>query len=341
MERKEEHPGQASQSEAGIPGQEPGAARPVNRTALGLVLSAAALTIGSLTPWLTIFGFGLSGVSIHYGIVSLITAGLVGVLAYLTTRSVSAKALRGSALAAMAGGLLSVASAVYVGWAIRNSYADEEGATDEFSLSLAEAFRPSVGIGLWLVLLAGIAAVVLTLPFVLQRRLQSRLVLGSLLVLAVLGIGGFVAADQKAQSDRQQDIAQAQARAEAEQERERAAELAAQRAEAEAAAAAQRAEAEAAAAEATDRQRFNVMLTACTKDEFFGHTARGTIRNASSEPRTYEVSVVFENGAGQQVETGIDYISELPSGKVGAWEVSGFDSNIASCQPPEVEVSQY
>lgn len=330
MERKEEHPGQASQREASIPGPAPGAVRPVNRTALGLMLSAAALTIGSLTPWLTIFGFGLSGVSIHYGIVSLITAGLVGVLAYLMTRSVSTKALRGSALAAMAGGLLSVASAVYVGWAIRNSYADEEGATDEFSLSLAEAFRPSVGMGLWLVLLAGLAAIVLTLPLVLQRPLQSRLVLGSLLVLAVLGIGGFVAADQKAQSDRQQDIAQAQARAEAEQERERTAELAARRAEA-----------EAAAAEAADRQRFNVMLTACTKDEFFGHTARGTIRNASSESRTYEVSVVFENGAGQQVETGIDYISELPSGKVGAWEVSGFDSNIASCQPPEVEVSQY
>ena len=311
----------------------PPAPRAVNRTAVLLVATAIALAIGSLTPWLTVLGFGISGVSIHYGIVSLVTAGLLGLLAYFATRDTSIRAWRATAAAAGLGGLLCVASALYVGWAIRSSYADEGTDTSELAQSFADAFRPGLGIGLWLVLLAGAATVLLTLPTVLQRPLWSRGVVVPLVALTLLATAGGVAADQKAQSDHRKDVAAAQAKAK--QEAEDAA-----RAEAEAEAAEAAAEQAAEAAAEADRQRFTVKLAQCRSDEYGGATITGTLVNEGNEPHTYEITVAMLDKAGAQVDTATDYVNDLPAGSTASWEALGF-GEFAECAAPVVEVSEY
>jgi hypothetical protein len=145
--------------------------KPLNQLALLLIITAAALAIGSLTPWVTIIGIGLSGVSIHYGIVSLVTAAAVGILVYLRSTQPGSHAARVGAIVVAVGGALSIASAIYVGWAIRSSFGSGDDDND-----LAEAFvnalSPGIGIGLWLVLAGGIAALVLSVPLALDRTMS-------------------------------------------------------------------------------------------------------------------------------------------------------------------------
>ena len=145
--------------------------KPLNQLVLLLVICAAALAIGSLTPWVTVFGIGLSGVSIHYGIVSMVTAAAIGILVYLRTAQPGTTAARIGAIVVAVGGALSVASAVYVGWAIRSSFGDPSSG-DDFADAFAKALSPGIGIGLWLVLVSGLATLVLAVPLALDRKMS-------------------------------------------------------------------------------------------------------------------------------------------------------------------------
>jgi hypothetical protein len=316
-------------------------ARPVNKRLVVLVATAAALVIGSLTPWVSIIGIGLSGVSIHYGYVSLVAGALTALWAYLSTRSTTTKVMRGTTAAVALTALASAASAIYVGWAIRSSFADDGDADNEFAQAFADAFRPGLGFGLWLVLAAAVVAVVLATPVALDRVVSAR-TLGTTAGLVVLVlIGGIIGADQKAKADHRHAVAVAKAKAAAEekaeaerQAAEEAAEAAREQAEAEAEAAAE-------AAEAVDREKYSARTTTCQIDEYGSTTVKGTLKNLSSKSRTYTVTVRLLSRAGRQVDTATDYISDLPAGETAEWSGFGWDEAIKTCSSPTVEVSEY
>lgn len=322
---------------------EPSPSKPVNK---GLILQAAtvaALVIGSLTPWITFFGFGLSGVSIRWGIVPLVAAALLALLAYLLTRTASTRSLRLAASGAALAGVASLASVIYVGWAIRSSFADDTDAgEDAFSAAFAEALRPGLGFGIWLVFVGAVLTVLIALPLALDRRYSTRSLASIAVGVLVLGGGGVAVADQKAESDRREAIAAAEAKAEAEAEAEAKRQAAEEAAEARRQAAEEAAEAAAVAAEEEDRQRYEVVVTSCEGDEYgFSTDAKGKITNQSSRPRSYSIQVRMLTESGEQAGEGQDYVMDLPAGETATWSASGIGDDISKCSAPVVEVSEY
>jgi hypothetical protein len=313
-------------------------ARPVNTRMITYAAAVAALVVGSLTPWVTIFGIGLSGVSIHYGIVSLLAAGLTALLAYLSTRTMGERARRATAAVTAVAALASAGCAIYVGWAVRSSYADDASSDNEFANAFAEAFRPGLGIGVWLVLGGAVVAFLLSLPLALNKVYSLKLLAATTAGVLLLGGGAAFAADMKADSDHKKAVAAAKAKQEAEEKAE------AERQAAEEAAEAARVAAEQAAEQAAeeDRRKFTVTITSCKGDEYgFSTDVKGKITNDGVNPHSYEITTRMRNRAGEQVDTATDYVSDLPPGQTAEWSGSAFGDNIAKCDSPEVEVSQY
>jgi hypothetical protein len=156
--------------------------KPVNKPLIAQVGAIAALVIGS--PWITIFGIGLSGVSIHYGYVPLVAAALLALLTYLSSRTTSSRSLRLTGAAAALAGAASLASVIYVGWAIRSSFADDADSSDgEIGAAFAAAFRPHLGFGLWLVFGAAVLTVLIAGPVALNPCGTVSQVLWPLLVM--------------------------------------------------------------------------------------------------------------------------------------------------------------
>jgi hypothetical protein len=155
---------------------------PMPRSARLLFVGGAAMAIGSLAPWVTIFLINISGVDAEYGIVTLL-AGVVcsvaayevwkgGVFRHIAKRTVLTVAL----LAAIAG----AASPIYVAAEAKRSVAGAQlgsgtgfgvptapGSTQfpsinnglqGFTNSLAQAFGPKIGFGVWLSILGGLAS---------------------------------------------------------------------------------------------------------------------------------------------------------------------------------------
>lgn len=304
---------------------------PPNPRLIAYAVAVAALIIGSLTPWVTIFGVGLSGVSIHYGIVSLIAAAFTALLAYLTTRTMSKGGLRAAAGLTAVCALASAGCAIYVGWAVRSSYADDTGSDNDFANAFAEALRPGLGIGVWLVLGGAVIAFLLAFPLILNKVYSLKLLAATTAGVLLLGGAGAFAADMKAEADHDRAVAAAKAKREAEEKAE---------AERQAAEAAAQAAAEQAADE--DRHKFTVSLATCKRDEYgFSTEATGKITNNGVNEHSYEITVRMRNRGGDQVDTATDYITSLQPGQTAQWSASAFGDNIAECDSPEVEVSQF
>jgi hypothetical protein len=317
--------------------------KPVNKRLIAHVGAIAALVIGSLTPWITIFGIGLSGVSIHYGYVPLVAAALLALLTYLSTRTASPRSVRLTGAAAALAGVASLASVIYVGWAIRSSFADNADSNDGgFGAAFANALRPHLGFGLWLVFGAAVLTVLIAGPVALNRTYSTRTLAAIAVGTLVLGGGGVAVADQKGQADQRHAAAAAKAKAQADAKAEADRQAAEEAAAAEAQAAEDAAAAEAAAAEVADRQRYQVVLTSCASDAYgFSTDAKGKITNKSSKSRTYTIKIRMLTKSGEQVSSAEDYVSDLPAGETATWSGSGFGEGIAKCEPPTVEVSEF
>jgi hypothetical protein len=135
------------------------------------------LTVGALLPWVTIGNLlSISGVTARWGLVTL-AAGL-GALAIAvqvgTGRLVPRSTDKALAIGGVVLGLLSFAIAIYVGFAIRDSIAEDESGSDpsssastgndeidesmsEFERSLEELFKVGTGIGVYATALGGLA----------------------------------------------------------------------------------------------------------------------------------------------------------------------------------------
>jgi hypothetical protein len=309
-------------------------AKPVDRTAVAIGASALALLVGSLTPWVSILGFGISGVSIHYGIVSLVAAAALLLLGYLRTRSTTSRALRVTASTAALAALLSAASAIYVGFAIRSSFSDDGNRSDDEFAAVTDAFTPDLGFGLWLVLIGALFGLLLTVPVALNRAASLRFLVITGVAVSLIGGGGAFAADQKAQADHKRDVVAAQKRAEAKEKAEAAAEAAREQAEAQA-------EADAEEAARQDRENYSLKPGKC-QDEGYGETSlSGTLVNGGGTTHSYVITVPLLDASGAQVDSATDYVNVLPGGQTAAWKASGYGDGIQACGKPLVEVSAY
>lgn len=149
-------------------------ARPGRLPTSTLLLGAGGLLIliGAFLPWVTVFGFGISGVNTNYGIITILIGIAALIIAFGAGRLYNAR-LSGTLMKVAAGlGALACALALYVGFAIREDVAEDEGSGDtasseeedlgEFGDALegfAEALKPKTGVGVYTTLLGGALAV--------------------------------------------------------------------------------------------------------------------------------------------------------------------------------------
>lgn len=135
------------------------------------------LTIGALLPWVTVGSFlSISGVTARWGLLTLVAGlGAIAIAVQISTgRLVPRSTDKALAIAGAVLGLLSFAIAIYVGFAIRDSIADDEGGADssssastgndefdesmdELERSLEELFKVGTGIGVYATALGGLA----------------------------------------------------------------------------------------------------------------------------------------------------------------------------------------
>lgn len=142
---------------------------------------AVALVLGAFLPWVTVASiFNLSGVSVRYGIGTLVAGLLVLVVAFGRDRVYDASKQRPLRIGAVVLGVAALGVALYVGFAIRNSLAqDKEGGSasgfsadttsgdpefqksvDDFGKQIANAFAPKTGFGVYVTALGGLLVVV-------------------------------------------------------------------------------------------------------------------------------------------------------------------------------------
>lgn len=136
------------------------------------------LIVGSLLPWVTIGSFlSISGVTARWGLVTLVAGlGAVAIAVQISTGRLIPRAPdKALAIASVVLGLLSFAIAIYVGFAMRESVAEDEAdsdstsssastntdefdeSMDEFERSLEKLFKVSTGIGVYATALGGLA----------------------------------------------------------------------------------------------------------------------------------------------------------------------------------------
>ena len=150
------------------------AAAPSRLPTSTLLIGAGALllVVGAFLPWVKVFAFGISGVDTDWGIFTLLI-GVVALVAAFGAGRVFNASKSGVLLKVTAAlGVVAVAIAVYVGFAIRDSVAqDEAGAetstSEEEDLGefgegfedvfkdLADALKPTTGVGVYATLLGG------------------------------------------------------------------------------------------------------------------------------------------------------------------------------------------
>lgn len=142
------------------------------------------LIIGALLPWVTIAEvFSISGVGSDYGIIALLGAAVALVAALGAGRVFSAGQTKPVAIAAIVLGVLSLAAALYVGFAIRDAVAEDEvddgavaqedeistgdaeldaeleASLEGFAAELEAAFTPTTGIGVYTTALGGLLVI--------------------------------------------------------------------------------------------------------------------------------------------------------------------------------------
>lgn len=132
---------------------------------------AVLILIGSFLPWVKIFAFGISGVDTDYGIITLLIGVIALVAAFGAGRVFDAGKTRAALVVTAVLGAVALACALYVGFAIRDSVAEDEGGTDtaateeesglgeEFDDALedfASALEPQTGVGVYTTALGGV-----------------------------------------------------------------------------------------------------------------------------------------------------------------------------------------
>lgn len=141
-------------------------------TTLLIAAGAVLILIGSFLPWITVFGFGISGVNTDYGIITLVIAAVALVAAFGAGRVFDAGKTRAAMIVTAVLGAVALACALYVGFAIRDSVAEDEGGSDaaateeedsglgdEFDDALegfAESLSPKTGVGVYTTALGGV-----------------------------------------------------------------------------------------------------------------------------------------------------------------------------------------
>lgn len=140
-------------------------------TTLLIAAGAVLILIGSFLPWITVFGFGISGVDTDYGIITLVIAAVALVAAFGAGRVFDVGKTRVAMIVTAVLGAVALACALYVGFAIRESVAEDEGgseaaATDEESglgeefddalEGFAESLAPKTGVGVYATALGGV-----------------------------------------------------------------------------------------------------------------------------------------------------------------------------------------
>jgi uncharacterized membrane protein YedE/YeeE len=139
-----------------------------------LLIGAGALLLllGAFLPWVKVFAFGISGVDTDWGIVTLLIGVVALVAAFGAGRIFDPSKANIFLKVTAALGVVAVAIAVYVGFAIRDAVAEDETGTetstseeqdlgelgegfeDAFS-DLADALKPTTGVGVYATLLGG------------------------------------------------------------------------------------------------------------------------------------------------------------------------------------------
>ncbi|MCW2674659.1 MAG: hypothetical protein JWP14_3248 [Frankiales bacterium] len=310
------------------------------RLSLGLsVLAAVTLAVGAFLPWVTIFAFGLSGVDVKHGYTALAAAALAGVLAWQLFRieqGNSPRRLRAVCYIAGSTALLALASAIYVGFVIRDNVAGDSGhgstldpseGLASFEAELQKAFTPHIGAGVWVTMAGAVLAIIAAMPGITGRGTMGRRSLTVIGVVLALAVGGGVVGQHQEHVREQKQIAKQEAEAKAADQ---------QRAEDEAAAEAAQAEADAAAE--ADKQLFDVKFIGCKTDEFGGVTVTGTLINQSSGERSYEIKSELTDASGVVLDSAEDFVNDLGPGETARWEANGFADGVKHCGAPDVTV---
>jgi hypothetical protein len=150
------------------------------------------MAIGALLPWVTVAGFlSITGVTARWGLVTLV-AGLltIGIVFQLGTgRLVKASFNKPLRFTAVALGLISLAIALYVGFAIRDALAEDKSnekastssttgdsefdkSLDNWAKSFADALKPSTGAGVYATGLGGALAMAGAMMTLSRRKTE-------------------------------------------------------------------------------------------------------------------------------------------------------------------------
>jgi hypothetical protein len=150
--------------------------KPLPRAVLTIGVGGVFALVGSLLPWVTIASIlSISGVSARWGLIPLVAGLLLVAIAIqlATGKLVAATANRALAIVGIVLGVLSLATSLYVGFAIRDAVAESKSETsasedvstgdaemdawaDEFAKGLEELFEIGTGIGVYVTGLGGL-----------------------------------------------------------------------------------------------------------------------------------------------------------------------------------------
>jgi hypothetical protein len=165
------------------PASTPAGAGRLPTSTLLLGAGALLLIVGAFLPWIKVFAFGISGVDTNYGIGTLLIGVVALVGAFGAGRIFNASKAGIFLKVAAALGVVALALALYVGFAIRDSIAEDEAGTDDAAATedsglgaefddaledLTEALKPTTGVGVYATALGG--ALVLAGGLMASRR---------------------------------------------------------------------------------------------------------------------------------------------------------------------------
>jgi hypothetical protein len=139
-------------------------------TALIMGAGGLALVFGAFLPWVTVASiFTVNGVSVHWGIATLIAGLVVLVVALGRGRIYTADQEQPLSIVAAVLGVGAIAVALYVGFAIRDSVAEDKSDVAsgpstgpdvdiDFGNAFAELFKVRTGFGVYITAIGGVLA---------------------------------------------------------------------------------------------------------------------------------------------------------------------------------------